>query len=72
MSTPEERIRELAPLWRWGGRGPITDPVDMDYKLGEEIQQRLTLVRLEVAASIHKALGDGYAKAAQLIGKAKV
>ena len=71
MSTPEDRIRELAPLWRWGGRGPITDPVDMEYKLGEEIQQRLTLVRLETAASIHRALGEGFSKAAQLLSGAK-
>jgi len=68
MSTPEERIRELAPFWRWGGRGPITDPVDMDYKLAEEVQQRLTLVRLEVAASVHRALSDGFTKAAQVLG----
>jgi hypothetical protein len=71
MGTPADRIRELGPLWRWGGRGPITDPVDMDFKLGEEVQQRLTLVRLEAAASVHRALADGYAKAAQLLGKAK-
>jgi hypothetical protein len=71
MSTPEERIRELAPLWRWGGRGPITDPVDMEYRLGEEIQSRLTVVRLETAAALYRALGEGFAKAAQIVSGVK-
>lgn len=67
MSTPEERIRQVAPLWRWGGRGPITDPIDMEYKLGDLVENQLTVVRLETAASLYRALGEGFAKAAQII-----
>ena len=70
MSTPEERIREVAPLWRWGGRGPITDPIDMEYRLGEELQSQLAVVRLETAASVYRALGEGFAKAAGLMSGA--
>ncbi len=71
MSTPEERIREVAPMWRWGGRGPITDPIDMEYKLGDLVQKQLTVVRLETAASLYRALGEGFSKAAQIIQGAK-
>ena len=71
MPTPDDKIKELAPLWRWGGRGPITDPIDMEYRLGEEVQSRLTVVRLETAASLYRALGEGFAKAAQIVSGAK-
>jgi hypothetical protein len=71
MSTPEERIREIAPLWKWGGRGPITDPIDMDYKLGDLVQNQLTVVRLETAASLYRALADGFSKAGQIIASVK-
>jgi hypothetical protein len=67
MSTPEDRIRDVAPLWRWGGRGPITDPVDMWYKLPDLVQNQLTIVRLETGASLYRALADGFAKAAQIV-----
>jgi hypothetical protein len=70
--TPEDRIRELAPLWKWGGRGPITDPVDMEYRLGDEVVSRLTVVRLETAAALYRTLGEGFAKAAQIVSGAKV
>ena len=33
MPSPEELIREVAPVWRWGGHGPITDLIDMVFKL---------------------------------------
>jgi len=67
MSTPEERIRQVAPLWRWGGRGPITDPIDMEYKLGDLVETQLTVIRLETAASLYRALGEGFSKAAHII-----
>lgn len=67
MSTPEERIREIAPLWRWGGRGPITDPIDMEYKLEDQIRNQLTVVRLETAASLYRALSDGFSKSAEIM-----
>ena len=71
MSRPEDRIREIAPLWRWGGRGPLTDPIDMDYKLGDLVQNQLTVVRLETAASLYRALGEGFSKAAQIVAGSK-
>jgi hypothetical protein len=65
---PEDKIREVSPLWRWGGRGPITDPIDMEFRLGEEAQNQITVLRLETAASIYRALSDGFAKGAQIVG----
>lgn len=67
MPGPEDKIREIAPLWRWGGRGPITDPIDMEYKLGDIAQSELTVVRLETAASVYRALAEGFARAAQAV-----
>lgn len=71
-TTPEETIREFAPLWRWGGRGPITDPVDMVFKLSDQVQTQVTVVRLETAASLYRALADGHAKAADILAGSKV
>jgi len=68
MPSPEELIREVAPLWRWGGRGPITDPIDMVYKLPDQVQGQVTVVRLETAAALHRVLSEGFGKAAQIIG----
>ena len=67
MANPEETIRQVAPLWRWGGRGPITDPIDMEFKLGDIEQARLTVVRLETAAALYQALGNGFTKAAAIV-----
>jgi hypothetical protein len=71
-ATPEEIIREVAPLWRWGGRGPITDSIDMQYKLSDQVQSQVTVVRLEAAAALYRALAEGHAKAAEIIAGAKV
>lgn len=67
MPTPEELIREVAPVWRWGGRGPITDPIDMVFKLSDQVQGQVTVVRLETAAALYRALADGFGRAAQII-----
>lgn len=67
MPTPDEKIREVSALWRWGGRGPITDPIDMEFRLADEVQNQLTVVRLEAAASLYQALADGSRKAAQIV-----
>lgn len=71
MPNPEELIREVAPLWKWGGRGPVTDPVDMEYKLGDLVVQQITVVRLETAAALYQALHTGFSKAAQIISGAR-
>jgi hypothetical protein len=67
MPTPEELIREVAPVWRWGGRGPITDPIDMVFKLSDQVQGQVTVVRLETAAALYRALAEGFGRAAQII-----
>jgi hypothetical protein len=71
MPTAEETIREVAPLWRWGGRGPIWDPIDMEYKLADQLQSELTVVRLEAGASLYRSLAEGFAKAAQIVARAQ-
>jgi hypothetical protein len=71
MPSPEELIREVAPVWRWGGRGPITDPIDMVFKLPDQVQGQVTVVRLETAAALYRALAEGFGKAAQIIGGAQ-
>jgi hypothetical protein len=69
MALHDERIREVSPLWRWGGRGPITDPIDMDFRLGDLVERELTVVRLETAAQIYRALTEGFSRAAQAVQK---
>jgi hypothetical protein len=71
MPTPEETISEVAPLWRWGGRGPIWDPIDMEYKLADQVQTELTVARLETGASLYRSLADGFARAAQIISRSQ-
>ena len=68
MPTPEEKILEVSPQWKWGGRGPVTDPIDMEYRLGDQVRKELTVVRLETAASIYRALAEGFSKSAQIMG----
>lgn len=68
---PEDRIQELAPLWRWGGRGPITDPIDMEFRLGDELRNQIAVVRLETAAAVHRALAEGFSRGAKLVGAQK-
>jgi hypothetical protein len=69
MPTPEETIREVAPLWRWGGPGPIWDPIDMEYKLADQVQHELAVARLETGASLYRSLADGFTKAAQIMAR---
>ena len=71
MPTPEETIRDVAPAWRWGGRGPIWDPIDMEYKLADQVQTELTVARLETGASLYRSLADGFARAAQIISRSQ-
>ena len=71
MPTPEETIREVAPGWQWGGRGPIWDPIDMEYKLADQVQNELTVARLETGASLYRSLADGFARAAQIISRSQ-
>jgi len=71
MPSHEETIHEIAPLWKWGGRGPIWDPIDMEYKLGDVAVKELTVVRLETAAALYRSLNEGFARAAQVISGAK-
>jgi|HubBroStandDraft_1064217.scaffolds.fasta_scaffold602882_1 hypothetical protein len=71
MPTPDEKIREVSPIWRWGGRGAITDSIDMEYVLGAEVQTQITIVRLETAAALYQALAAGSTKAAEILKTAQ-
>jgi hypothetical protein len=71
MGAPEEKIREISALWRWGGRGPITDSIDMEYRLADEVQNQITIVRLETAAALYQALAEGSKQAAAILKSAQ-
>ena len=71
MPTPEEKIREVSPIWGWRPPHIFTDPIDMEYKLGEAVQQELTVLRLETYGAVAQSLGQGYMKAAQIVGRGK-
>lgn len=71
MPTPEEKIREVSPVWSWRPPHIFTDPIDMEYKLGELVQQELTVLRLETYGGVARSLAEGYAKAAQIIARGK-
>jgi hypothetical protein len=43
----------------------------MEYKLGDLVINQLTVVRLETAASLYRALHEGFSKAAQIVAGAK-
>jgi len=71
MGIPEDKIREVSPLWRWGGRGPITDSIDMEYRLADEVQSQIAIVRLETAAALYQALAEGSRQAAAILKATK-
>ena len=39
----------------------------MEYKLADQVQKELTVVRLETGASLFRSLADGFDKASQII-----
>jgi hypothetical protein len=71
MRSPEDKIREVSPAWGWRPPRIFTDPIDMDYRLSDLIQQELTVVRLETYGQVARSLAEGYTKAAQLIARGK-
>jgi hypothetical protein len=44
----------------------------MEYKLSDEVQKELTVVRLETLGSMHETFAKGFARAAELIARGKV
>ncbi len=69
MPDAEEKIRAIAPGWKWPGPGPVTDWIDMVFKLPDSVQRDLTLVRLQTNAALHQALAQGFSRAAEIVGK---
>jgi hypothetical protein len=73
MSTPEERIEQLAPSWSWGVRRCLaTDPIGMEYLIDQgdpEMQIEMHALRLETHAAVHRAISEGAAKAAAMVRK---
>jgi hypothetical protein len=71
MPGPEDKIREISPVWGWRPPRIFTDPIDMEYKLADAVQQELTVLRLETYGQIHQSFAQGFAKAAQIVGRGK-
>jgi hypothetical protein len=72
MPPFDEKIREVAADWGWRPPRPYTDRIDMEYKLADEIQKEITVVRLETFGAIHENLAKGLARAAELVARGKV
>jgi len=71
MPPPEDKIREVSPVWVWRPPNIHTDKIDMEYKLGDAVQQELAVLRLETYGAIHQSLASGFTKAAEIIGRGK-
>lgn len=72
MPPFEDKIREVAAEWTWRQPRIFTDPIDMEYKLADEIQKELSVVRLETFGAIHESFAKGFARAAELVARGKV
>jgi hypothetical protein len=72
MPPFDEKIREVSAAWSWRPPRFSTDPIDMEYKLSDEVQKELTVVRLETLGSMHETFAKGFARAAELIARGKV
>ena len=72
MPPFDEKIREISAAWTWRPPRIFTDPIDMEYKLADEVQKELTVVRLETFGSIHDTFAKGFARAAELVARGKV
>jgi hypothetical protein len=70
MQTPEERIAEFAPSWRYPiVRCLATDPaVPYAIEQGDPANRtQLIAVLLETTAAAYRVLSEGAAKAAQIV-----
>jgi hypothetical protein len=71
MPPFDDKIREVAAAWTWRPPRIFTDPIDMEYKLADEIQKELSVVRLETFGAIHESFAKGFARAAELVARGK-
>ena len=70
---PDQHIAELPPTFRWHPH-IYTDSIDMEFVLQEIDQALRTQViaaRFETVAAVNRALADGAAKIAGIIGGGK-
>ena len=70
MTSPEERIAEVSPLWLRRLPGIHTDPIWMEYALetvDPVLKTQLMAVRLETVAAVYRTMAEGVAKAAQVV-----
>ncbi len=72
--SPEEKIASVAPAWLSHRPGIQTDPIWMEYALqavDPAVQSQLSAVRLQTVANVYRAIADGAASAAKVMGPAK-
>ncbi len=73
MPKPEQ-IAELPAPFRWGGPGPVTDYIDMDFVLREidpGLRFQVIATRFENVAALHRTLAEGASKLAAIFGGAR-
>jgi len=75
MPKPEQiQMAELPAAFRWGGPGPVTDPIDMDFIIREidpGLRFQVIAARFENVAALHRTLAEGASKLAAIFGGAK-
>ncbi len=74
MPTPEEKLAEFSSRWLGPHRpGIVTDPIWMEYALESvdpAVRGQLSAVRLQTVANVYRAIADGAASAAKVVGGA--
>ena len=69
---PDPNITQLPAAFRWWpGPGPATDWIDMDHlirELDDPIRKQVIAVRFEAVAAMHRAVAEGAAQIAKILG----
>ena len=71
MPSPEDRIAEFAPSWIWHGPRCIATDYAVNFAVEQgdpAIRSQLIAVSLETTAAAYRALADGAAAAAKIVG----
>src|SRR5262245_11923564 len=71
MASPEDRIAEFAPRWVWHGPRCIATDYAVNFVVEQgdpALRNQLMAVQLEATAGAYRALAEGAAAAAKIVG----
>jgi hypothetical protein len=75
MPNPEEKIAELAPRWIWNVPRCLATDLAVNYAIEQVVdpasRNQLIASTLETTAAAYRALSEGAAKAAKIVGSSQ-